>query len=143
MSPDSFWWLFSSDALYLPSIYRDWFIDGRGPVGWHFNPSPNFFPDMAAYFLLMFLTGGNIILSTSLYGLLQYFAIVLLFHAIIRRFTDLHTARLITAFGNLLLAMLLISPIRESFMYLGSYLLINSYHSSILVLTLTCFLLYM
>ncbi|HRY98516.1 MAG TPA: hypothetical protein P5550_05595, partial [Bacteroidales bacterium] len=142
MRPEAFWWLFSSDALYLPAMYRDWFIDGRGIQGWHFNPSPNFLPDMPVYFILMWITGGNIIASTSLYGILQYAAIILLFHQIVMRYSDTRTARRITALGNLLLALLLISPIREGFLFLGFYLLINAYHSSVLLFGMAGFLLF-
>jgi len=42
--------LFSSDALYLPSIYKDIFVDGNSMQGWTFNPAPNSVPDMLLFF---------------------------------------------------------------------------------------------
>ena len=59
---------FNSDTLYLPSVYKDLFIDGYGIKGWELNPSPNFFPDMSVYFLLSYFIGD--LNSTSMTSLL-------------------------------------------------------------------------
>lgn len=42
--------LFHSDALYLPALYRDVFEEGGRWWGWRLTPAPYFFPDMALYF---------------------------------------------------------------------------------------------
>src|SRR3954471_21858303 len=69
------WDLFlSSDALYLPSLYQDILIDKNSVADWHLNPAPNFFPDMAAYFILRFVC-GNFIWSTFVFALLQVLAL--------------------------------------------------------------------
>src|ERR1039457_1465158 len=67
---------FTSDALYLPSIYLDLFRDHNNLQGWHFNPAPNFFPDMIVYFLFMAFS-GNFIVSSFLCSFMQYLAIML------------------------------------------------------------------
>ncbi len=43
---------FNSDTLYLPSIYRDLFIDNNTLNGWNLNGAPNFFPDMLMFFIM-------------------------------------------------------------------------------------------
>src|SRR5688500_14544520 len=72
-----------SDTLYLPSIYKDLFIDKNDFAGWHLNPAPNFFPDMVFYFLLMFIS-GDFIVSSFIFSIVQYLVIALLFIKIFR-----------------------------------------------------------
>lgn len=48
---------YTSDNLYLPSLYRDLFEDGGRWAGWRLTPAPYFFPDMGLYFALDALTG--------------------------------------------------------------------------------------
>lgn len=43
---------FNSDALFLPSFYKDIFIDGTGFKGWNMNGAPNFFPDIFLYSII-------------------------------------------------------------------------------------------
>ena len=40
---------FNSDALFLPSFFKDIFVDGTGFKGWNMNGAPNFFPDILLY----------------------------------------------------------------------------------------------
>ncbi len=76
--------IFSTDTLYLPSIYQDVFEEGGSLQGWHLNGAPNFFPDMLVYFLLMAVC-HHFVLATFLFSLLQVFAIIMLFNGIFRR----------------------------------------------------------
>lgn len=142
ISPDNFDWFFNSDALYLPSIYRDIIMDGRSIAGWHFNPSPNFFPDMPVYFLLMYITGGDFILSTTIFALLQYTAIIVLFRQAIRTFISPERAIITAAFSNLLLALFFVSAIYNHYLFLSYYLLANAYHTSVFTMSLASLLLY-
>lgn len=43
---------FNSDALFLPSFYKDIFVDGTGFKGWNMNGAPNFFPDIFLYSII-------------------------------------------------------------------------------------------
>lgn len=61
--------LYSSDALYLPSLYKDVF-SGIDISGWKLTPAPYFFPDMLLYFLLNALT-GNFHLAIVFFGVIQ------------------------------------------------------------------------
>ncbi|MBD3363308.1 hypothetical protein GF362_06320 [Candidatus Dojkabacteria bacterium] len=65
--------------LYLPSLYRDIFIDKFSLDGWRFSHVQYFFPDMFLYFLILIFS-GNLIISTFLFGIFQ--ALVLVFSSI-------------------------------------------------------------
>ena len=134
-------WFFSSDALYLPSIYKDLFQDGGTVAGWHFNPSPNFFPDMPIYFLLMFLT-GNFLLSTAFFAVVQYIIIISLFRLILLQILDKEVVNKLVTFSNFLLALYFVSALSHNDLYISFYLLINSYHTSAFTLSLLSFLLW-
>ena len=137
----SYTWFFSSDTLYLPSIYKDLFIDGGSIAGWHLNPSPNFFPDMPVYFILMFIT-GSFLWSTVFFAVIQYVAIIILYRAILIQILDNEKVNILTAMSNLLLAMFLVVTIINHDMYLSFFLLINSFHTSVFTLSLLCYLLF-
>jgi hypothetical protein len=62
----------NSDAMYLPALYRDLFLEG-GDIGeWFLTPSPYFFPDMPLYFLSRFVA-GNLYDAIYLYMVFQVF----------------------------------------------------------------------
>ena len=71
--------LFSSDTMYVPSIYRDLFVHHNTLAGWHLNAAPDFFPDMVLYGILRICTGSflpaifaySILLLIILLGLLS------------------------------------------------------------------------
>jgi hypothetical protein len=71
LSPNDLKIYFNSEALYLPSLYRDLFIDHNPLIGWHLNPALGFFPDVIVYFILMFFS-GNFILASILFSILQF-----------------------------------------------------------------------
>lgn len=75
---------FNSDSLYLPAIYLDLFVEKNGLKGWHFNPAPNFFPDMIFYFILMFLCANNFIIAAFLYSFIQYFVFLYILKRLFR-----------------------------------------------------------
>jgi hypothetical protein len=128
---------FSSDALYLPSLYRDVIVEGHGFEGWHLNPAPNYFPDMVVYFLLMTLT-GSFLWSTFIFAFVQYAAIGFLLCRIFKKMfpeaSDLfcyiiHSSLWIYAFESLLFS--------DDLAY-TYFLLINAYHTGAFVITLVC-----
>lgn len=74
---------FNSDALYLPSIYKDIFIDNTGFAGWHLNAAPNFFPEWPLYFIVRFIT-GNFKIAGAIYSLIYVLSVNLFTVAIIK-----------------------------------------------------------
>ncbi|MEZ7892401.1 MAG: hypothetical protein QMC67_11690 [Candidatus Wallbacteria bacterium] len=71
--PKTFYTFFNSDLLYLPSLYKDIFVDNFSISGWKLTPAPYFFPDMFIYFILMFFTNCNVYYSTYIIGIIQIF----------------------------------------------------------------------
>jgi len=69
---------FNGDTVYLPSLYKDIFIDRFSISGWHFSAAPSFFPDMLLYFILMFIT-GDLTISTFIYAIIQPVLLLLSF----------------------------------------------------------------
>jgi len=61
---------FTSDILYLPTLYKDLFIDKFSLSGWSLTPSPYFFPDMGIFFILMYIT-KNYVVSFFLFAVFQ------------------------------------------------------------------------
>lgn len=132
---------FNSDTLTLPSVYRSLFVDDFPLKGWHFNSSPNFFPDMFFYFIFMKLSGDNFILSSLLYGCIQYLLILWLFKKI---FYSLFPEASIVYF--LLLTILQSVFLLELFFFTKDftyvfYMLSNSFHTSAFLMALICVLL--
>ena len=48
----------NSDQLYLPSLYRDIFVDHGSLRDWALPPAPSFFPDLVLYAIAERLTGA-------------------------------------------------------------------------------------
>ncbi len=67
----------NSDALYMPSLFQDLFLNRTGISVWHLNGAPNFFPEMLLYFPLMALLKSTP-LTIMIYGLVQMFLILFL-----------------------------------------------------------------
>ncbi len=141
LDEQSYNWFFSTDTLYLPSIYKDLFIDGGTLNGWHFNPAPNFFPDMLVYFLLMFIT-GSFLLSTAFFAVIQYIFIIVLFRSVLMQIMQKEMVNRIVVFSNMLLAMYFVRALVDHDLYMSFYLLINSYHTSIFTMALLSYLLF-
>ena len=135
-----FSFMFSSDALYLPSIYDDIFINGNSVQGWTFNPAPNFVPDMLLFFILMSIT-PNFVVATFLFSIIQYFVIIALFYAIFRKISNISSSFFsvsIYLFSFFLLYFLVDD--RDKFYY--SFLIMsNSYHNGMFVMSLISILL--
>ncbi|CAG5076721.1 hypothetical protein [Parvicella tangerina] len=125
----------NTDTLYQPSLYVDLIEHGNELSAWHLNPSPNFFPDMPIYFVLMLLTGGSILWSTFLFSLIQLVLIELLLWKIIS-FFDPRRSFLFMTLGNLLLSLFALTSLWGNDSLFSFYLLSNSYHIGSFVFTL-------
>ena len=132
---------FNSDTLSLPSVYRSLFVDNFPLKEWHFNASPNFFPDMFFYFIFMKLSGNNFIISSLLYGCLQYLVILWLFKKIFYKLfpnaSSLYFLGLTLIQSIYLLELFFFT---KDFTYVF-YMLSNSFHTSAFVMALICLLL--
>jgi hypothetical protein len=122
--------------MYLPSLYKDFFIDGNSIQGTHFNPAPNFFPDMALYFLFMFITGGNLILSTFIFAAFQYFLFFYLLHLILKNIFPISSSIQISVI-LIINAFLLLEVffIQKNFIFIY-FLFSNSYHTGSFIMAL-------
>ena len=135
---DQIYVLFSSDALYLPSIYKDIFVDGNSVQGWTFNPAPNFIPDMFLFFLLMGMV-SNFLTATFLFSIIQYFAIIAFFYFIFRKISDISTA--VFSLSIYLFSFFLLYFLIDHDFYYSFLIMSNSYHNGMFVMTLICVLL--
>jgi hypothetical protein len=134
---DSF---FSSDSLYLPSIYKDLFLDGNSLKEWRLNPSPNFFPDMVFYFLLMLVCKNSFIVSSFIFAIVQYIAILTIVSYIFKTIlpkASKHWLALIYLLFTLFLMEYLFFTTEY---YYSFYLVSNAFHTGAFVMTLLCFL---
>ncbi|PBQ31618.1 hypothetical protein CNR22_07500 [Sphingobacteriaceae bacterium] len=128
---------FCSDTLYLPSIYRDLFIDHSDISDWHFNPAPNYFPDMGVYFLLNFIS-QNFIIASFLFSFAQClflsFILVKLFRLIFPLASPFYTLFIYTFLCLFLLEFFFFS---KNFINVF-FLLVNAYHTGAFLMTLLC-----
>ncbi|MFT3884510.1 MAG: hypothetical protein QM724_03495 [Flavobacteriales bacterium] len=127
---------FTSDSLYLPSLYRDLFQEGGHLSEWSLNAAPNFFPDMGLFFLLNWLT-GSFLAATYLYPVVQFVAIAVLFRAIARESTLAKDDRWV-ALGVGLLALVPLTGWWDGDFGYAFHLLINSFHAGAFVNALLC-----
>jgi hypothetical protein len=139
LKPDDIKLYFNSDALYLPSLYRDLFIDHNCLRGWHLNPSPGFFPDMIFYFFLMYIS-GNLIISAFLFSLIQYSVIIFLIPVLFRLIFP-EISRIFIAFSVLMMTLFFIVTSTSHDFTFTFYILSNAYHTGAFLMGLICFIL--
>ncbi len=126
----------NSDTLYLPSIFKDLFIDKSGLYGWHLNGAPNFFPDMILYFIINAIF-KNFILSMFIFSIIQYSAILLLFYKLFKTLNINIKLIHISAANLIMLLFFFVSLITKDFVF-TFYLLSVSYHLGAFVMTVLC-----
>lgn len=142
-SPYAFQVYFNSDTLYLPSVYKDLFIDKHHIKDWHLNPAPNFFPDMLLYFTMMLFSSGNFMVVSFIFSIIQFFSILLLFRYIFKLVMPGYYA------GYFRLMFILFSFFLLEYLFLGKdfaftfYLLSNSYHTGAFVMSLLALVLFL
>jgi len=125
---------FNSDTLYLPSLYRDLFIDKTGICGWHLNPAPNFFPDMVLYFLIRSVT-SDFIMASFTFSVIQYLGFTILIYFLnVSVYGKPHFTALF--FVHICLNMIFLVSIFNSDVAYTAYLLLNSYHMGAFMLAL-------
>ena len=134
-------YFFSSDAVYLPSLYRDFFQDGYTLNGWRLNQATNFFPDMPLFFLLNALF-DDFITATFCYSLIQYFFIILLMYLIFKQLKPKFSSS-IFALAIFLFSSFLFILFIDWNVWFSSLLLHNAFHNSAFILSLICVILFL
>ena len=130
--------IFSSDAVGLPAMYEDIFVNGNSLQGWTLAAAPNFVPDMLLFFILNGIT-SNFLTATFLFSIIQYFAIIALFYLIFRKISTVSSS-FFSLFIYLFSIFLLYFLVNNDFYY--SFLIMsNAYHNGMFVMTLICVLL--
>jgi hypothetical protein len=125
-----------SDTLYLPSIFKDLFIDGTGFGTWNLNGAPNFFPDIILYFIINTFT-DNFIVALFVFSLIQYTYILLFSYLFIRAFFPKMPLYIVSVGLLMMLLFLFITTLVNNFTL--TFLLVSvSFHLSAYVLTLVC-----
>ncbi len=135
---------FNSDGLYLPSIYKDLFIDHSGFEGWHLNAAPNFFPEWPLYFLIRYIS-GNFKIAGAIYSLVYVLAVNLLTVTVVKRgFSKIEYTYLI--FINIGFALFLHQYLLMGYFYETAFLFFVGFHGGayfMALLSLLFFILYL
>ena len=139
-STDNIGTFLNADCLYLPSMYKDLFLDGNDLKNWNLIPAPHFFPDTILYFILMFVSKNSFIISSFIFAFIQYVVILYilfrLFRAILPNLSK-HWYSLI----YLLLSFFLIEyQFLTKEYYYSFYLLSNCFHAGGFIMALLCLL---
>jgi hypothetical protein len=133
---DAYRLFFNSDSLYLPSIYKDIFVDRSGLQGWNFSPAPGFFPDLVLYSVLMLLV-NDFIVASFLYAIIQFLCILLIILWLFR--TILPGQSLFYAsIVNLVMILFFLAALYSHGFNFTYYLLTNAYHLGTFVMALIC-----
>jgi hypothetical protein len=141
ISEDGFNGFFSSDALYLPALYRDFFQDGYSLSGWTLNQASNIFPDMLLFFLLNAIF-GNFIAATLGFSIIQYLAIIFLMYLIFKQLKpNFYSSTFAPAI--LLFASYLFLYFIDRCVWISSLLNHNSFHNSAFIIALVCIYLFL
>ncbi len=127
-------YFFSSDGLYLPAIYRDFFIDGNGLRGWNLNAAPNFFPEWPMYFLIRALS-GDLRLAAMIYALFQFLVFSLLLTAIYRIVSEKRGYYFSVLIQSGLTLFLLVYYLNHDFRTI-SYLFFQGFHNGAVIMAL-------
>ncbi|MCB8995573.1 MAG: hypothetical protein H6538_08190 [Bacteroidales bacterium] len=118
--------LFNSDILYFPTLYKDLFIDHYHLSGWYIPGAPNIFPDMLLYFFLMFIT-NKVSLAMYFFAIIQFGLILFLFRKLMMFvFPKLDYFSL--TLGNIILSFFFLITLIDRNPYLSFHLVSNTYH---------------
>ncbi len=80
--------LFNADALYLPALYKDLFVEGGSFFGhWYLPPAPYYFPDMILYFILNAIS-GHYYYAIALFFMVEWAVLAWFIYTIYRLFFD-------------------------------------------------------
>jgi hypothetical protein len=130
---------FNTDYLYLPSLYRDIFIDHHSISGWSLTPAPYFFPDMLLYFLISFFS-PNISYTLIVYAWLQFLCIVFLFFKIAQMMiADKQKVQYLIGLSCFCLQIFLLAGAIGHEAFTAHLLLTNASHLGAVLMSLICF----
>ena len=124
-------YLFMTDALYLPSVYKDCIVDGNSLGDWYLNQALNSFPDMVLYSALNALV-VDFRLASYLYPIVQFVLIGLLLRTILMENKVVGDDKGIAA-GFLMMVLPVFSGWWDDDFITTFQLLINAYHMGALV----------
>jgi hypothetical protein len=127
---------FNSDTLYLPSIFRDVFVDNSGFRGWHLNSAPNFFPDMLVYFIFNWFL-GDFKLSMVVFSICQYMFLLLMLNYLLKTvFSDI--SWYVLSMANLLMLIIFFVSVFTRDFTFTFYILSISYHLGVFIMAMLC-----
>ncbi len=129
---------FSADCLYLPSVYKDLFIDGNELKGWVFNPAPNFFPDMLLYFGLMLLSGNSLIIASFIFSVIQVTALMYIMSRIFKSLIPGQSKHWYSLIFLLLTFFMMEYLFFAREFYYSFYILSNAYHTGSFIMAMLC-----
>jgi len=133
-------YFFSSDALYLPSLYRDLIVDKSGLNGWYLNLAPNFIPEWPIYFVIEAIT-SNFRLTHVLYATISVLFIMILTTAIFKRVANNWNPGIFSIFNYGLSIFLLICIIDGDFIS-TSFILMSGFHAGSFLMSLLSYYLF-
>ncbi len=126
---------FNSDTFYIPSLYRDLFVDNNSLAGWHLNGAPNFFPDLALYTIIRSFF-HSFIPAAFTFSLVQLTLVLLLLAILYKQFFNDITYVHLTI-GSLLMSFFLFETLlNHNFIY-TFYLISVGYHVGAFIMALT------
>ncbi len=129
----------NSDTLYMPTIYRDLFVESNGLRGWNFNSAPNFFPEMIVYIIVRFFS-GDFLTANVAYGVVQVWMMMALVNLIFKQLVpEKHI--LISTISNLLFSICFLMVHFTRVIDIPFYLTTTAYHTGAFVLQLAAMLL--
>jgi len=126
---------FNGDTMYLPSLYKDIFIDGFSFSGWRLQPAPAFFPDMPLYFFFMFIT-GDLTISAYLFAIIQPVLLLLSFFMLLKLFFPEAIIQILSAICIIFVIIFFLSINFTSMFNLFVYMFIPNYHFSVFIMSI-------
>lgn len=129
---------FNSDTLYLPSIFRDVFVDNSGLRGWHLNGAPNFFPDMLVFFIFNGII-ADFKLAMLAFSVVQYMALLLLLGFLLKTVARDISWHMLAMANLLMLIIFFVTAFTGDFVF-TFYILSISYHLGAFIMTVLCLL---
>jgi len=132
---------FLSDMLYLPSLYKDLFIDYFTLDGWRLNASPNIIPEWPVYFFLRWIS-GDFRIASFLYAIVSVLLIniftAMLYKEVYRKMSFLFLTYLSLAYSAFLLQYYFIGEDALS----SFYLFLSGFHTGAFIMALLGFWLF-
>ena len=139
-STDNIGTFLNADCLYLPSMYKDLFLDGNDLKNWNLIPAPHFFPDTVLYFILMFISKNSFIISSFVFAFIQYACILYILSRIFKAILPNISKHWYSLIYLLLSFFLMEYQFLTKEYYYSFYLLSNCFHTGGFIMALLCLL---